>query len=195
MNRGRNKTDFRRSAMPRQQQGAVLVVGLVILVVLLLLGVSYAQSGVMQERLAGNFKDLSVAFQATEAGVRWPSAWVQSLGGRTLSRPFPCESECSVEAQVVARGNLPSRPEPGDDFWEISKSYGTDPGDNSSLSMSVPVVSTQPRFVIEQQYFRRDDLAGNPQKGVVFYRATAMGNGLRKNNDAVVRAVLAKRFE
>ena len=79
-----------RSGLPARQKGEVLLVGLGIFVVLALLGVTYAQSAIMQERLAGNFKDLSVAFQSAEAGTRWPSAWLQSLGGNTLSRPFPC---------------------------------------------------------------------------------------------------------
>ena len=180
---------------PARQRGAVLLVGLVIFVVLAILGVTYAQSAIMQERLAGNFKDLSVAFQSAEAGTRWPSAWLQSLQGNSLSRPFPCSGDCDSDAQVLEVGQFPSQPTPHDDFWESARVYGVDPSNGESLGMAIPVVNSQPRFVIEQQFFRRDDLAGDPQKGVAFYRATSLGIGLRKNSDAVVRAVLAKRFE
>ena len=182
-------------ALPSRQRGAVLVVGLIVLLVLLLLGLSYAQSGLMQGRMAGNMKDLSVAFQSSEAGLRWPAAWLQSLGGNTLSRPFPCVGECDASAKVLALGNVSSRPQPKDDFWEISKAFGVNPADNSDMGHSVPMVAAQPRFTIEQQYFRRDDLAGNPQLGVAYYRVTAMGKGKRSGSDSVVRAVLAKRFE
>jgi Tfp pilus assembly protein PilX len=48
---------------------------------------------------------------------------------------------------------------------------------------------------MEQQYFRRDDLAGDPQKGLAYYRVTARGIGQRSNSDAVLRSVVAKRFE
>ena len=195
MNRYRSSPESLHGNPPARQRGAVLIIGLVMLTVLVMIGLSYAQSSVMQERLAGNFKDLSIAFQSTEAGVRWPAAWIQSLGGNTLGRPFPCKGECDVTAQVLSAGMLPGRPVPGDDFWSTAKPFGADPGDNSDLGMSVPVVDTQPRFIIEQQFFRRDDLAGSPQKGVAFYRATALGTGLRENSDAVVRSVLAKRFE
>lgn len=184
-----------RSGSPGRQKGAVLLVGLAILVVLAVLGISFSQSAIMQERLAGNFKDLSLAFQSSEAGVRWPSAWLQSLGGNTLSRPFACEGTCDSSAKVVKVGQFPSHPLPADSYWPSARGYGVDPNDDSDLGMSVPMVSSQPRFVIEQQYFRRDDLAGDPQKGVAFYRTTSLGTGQRNNSDAVVRSVLAKRFE
>lgn len=184
-----------QSRLPGRQKGAVLLVGLGIFVVLALLGVTYAQSAIMQERLAGNFKDLSVAFQSAEAGTRWPSAWLQSLGRNTLSRPFPCGGDCDSSAQVVVVGQFPSNPTPTDEFWGSARSFGVDPSTDESLGMSIPVVHTQPKFVIEQQFFRRDDLAGDPQNGVAFYRATSVGTGLRRSSDAVVSAVLAKRFE
>ena len=180
---------------PARQRGAVLLVGLIVFVVLAMLGVTYAQSAIMQERLAGNLKDLSIAFQSAEAGTRWPSAWLQSLGGSTLSRPFPCSSNCGSGTQVLEIGQLPDQPTPHDSFWESTRIYGVDPSNGENLGMALPIEPSQPRFVIEQQFFRRDDLAGDPQKGVAFYRATSMGTGLRKNSDAVVRAVLAKRFE
>lgn len=185
----------RQAHLPVRQKGVVLVIGLMLLVVLAILAISYSHSALLQERLAGNFKDLSVAFQASEAGVRWPSSWLQSLEGSTLGRPFPCRSSCDSTAQVVEIGQLPTDPTPKDEFWESARSYGTDPGNDESLGQTLPVVTTQPKFVIEQQFFRRDDLAGDPQKGVAFYRATSLGTGLRKNSDAVVRTVLAKRYE
>ena len=184
-----------RSGFPARQKGAVLLVGLGIFVVLALLGVTYAQSAIMQERLAGNFKDLSVAFQSAEAGTRWPSAWLQSLGGNTLSRPFPCRGSCDMTAQVFEVGELEHYPTPHDELWASARSFGTDPSNDEDLGVSLPVVDSQPRFVIEQQFFARDDLAGDPQKGVAFYRATSIGTGMRKNSDAIVRSVLAKRFE
>lgn len=181
--------------LPSRQKGAVLLVGLVLLVTLTLLGVTYAQSAIMQEKLAGNFKDFSLAFQSAEAGTRWPSAWLQSLNGNTLVRPFPCIAECSSSDQVLGAAKLPARPSPEDAFWDTAWAFGDDPGTENSYGSTVPVVATQPKFVIEEQFFRRDDLAGDPQKGVAFYRATSLGTGLRKNSDAVVRSVLAKRFE
>ncbi|MEJ2108265.1 MAG: PilX N-terminal domain-containing pilus assembly protein [Acidiferrobacteraceae bacterium] len=52
------------------QEGAVLVIGLIILVVMTILGITAMQSTVVEEKMAGNFKDKDVAFRAAEAGLQ-----------------------------------------------------------------------------------------------------------------------------
>jgi type IV pilus assembly protein PilX len=185
------------SAPYRRQQGAVLLVGLMVLVVLALLGVAYSQVSVIQERLAGNFKDLSIAFQASESSNRWGMSWLQSLGGEVLSRPFPCNEGCDDTTPVREVGYYPSHPSPKNSYWADSDTgvYGIRPVDGEDMEFDVAMVHEQPRYVMEQQFFLRDDLAGEPQKGVVFYRVTAKGIGTRANSDAIVSAVIAKRFE
>jgi type IV pilus assembly protein PilX len=54
----------------RRQDGAVLVVGLIILVILTLLGVQAMRSNVLQERMAGNMRERNLAFQAAESALR-----------------------------------------------------------------------------------------------------------------------------
>jgi len=54
----------------RNQQGAVLVVGLLILLLLTLIGTSAMQGTSMQERMSGNMRDRNLAFQAAEAALR-----------------------------------------------------------------------------------------------------------------------------
>lgn len=56
--------------LPRRQSGAALVFGLLLLLVLTLLSVTAMQASSMQERLAGNTRDLNTAFQAAEAAIR-----------------------------------------------------------------------------------------------------------------------------
>lgn len=59
-----------RRSQVRAQSGAVLVIGLIILVVLTLLGVQGMRTNVAQERMAGNMRERNVAFQAAEAALR-----------------------------------------------------------------------------------------------------------------------------
>jgi type IV pilus assembly protein PilX len=54
----------------RRESGAVLVIGLIILVVLTLLGVQGMRTNVAQERMAGNMRERNFAFQAAEAALR-----------------------------------------------------------------------------------------------------------------------------
>lgn len=54
-------------SLPRKEQGAVLFVGLIFLLLLTLLGVTAMQVTVLQERMAGNFRIQHQAFEQTEA--------------------------------------------------------------------------------------------------------------------------------
>ncbi|MBA4215502.1 MAG: hypothetical protein C0449_20740 [Polaromonas sp.] len=53
-----------------RQSGAVLVIGLILLVVLTLLGVQGMRTNVAQERMAFNVRERNLAFQAAEAALR-----------------------------------------------------------------------------------------------------------------------------
>lgn len=57
----------------KRQQGATLIVALVFLSILALLGVTVAQTTQLEERMAGNTRDRDLAFQATEAALKWAS--------------------------------------------------------------------------------------------------------------------------
>jgi type IV pilus assembly protein PilX len=52
------------------QRGAVLIVALLFLTILTILGVTAMTSTTFEERMAGNTRDVSVAFQAAEAALR-----------------------------------------------------------------------------------------------------------------------------
>lgn len=62
---------------PRAQQGAVLVVALIMLLLLTIIGISSMRSTTLQERMAGNLRDESHALQAAEAAMRQGEAVVK----------------------------------------------------------------------------------------------------------------------
>jgi type IV pilus assembly protein PilX len=66
---GRART-FRQVRPARKTAGAVLIVALVLLLVLTVIGVAGIQNTVMEERMAGNYRDRFTAFQAAEAALR-----------------------------------------------------------------------------------------------------------------------------
>lgn len=60
-----------RAARPRKrQQGVVLVVSLLMLLVLTIVGLAATRSTTLEERMAANQNDMAVAFQAAEAALR-----------------------------------------------------------------------------------------------------------------------------
>ncbi len=65
-----------------KEQGAVLVVGLIMLLLLTVIGISSIRGTDLQERMAGNARDHNLAFQASEAAVRSAESY---LSGASIS--------------------------------------------------------------------------------------------------------------
>ena len=68
----------------KKQQGIVLVVSLVLLVLVTLISVSSMKNTVLEEKMAGNYKDKNAAFQAGEAALREGESYLFN----TVTLPF-----------------------------------------------------------------------------------------------------------
>jgi len=117
----------------RKQRGAVLVVALIFLVVMTMLILASIRGTVMQERMASNLYDRSLAFQAAEAALREGERFVLA------SPPKPTAIGCDTS------GNC-DKPEPtatpvwqDEDNWENAHDAAVDIGD-----LPVP-----PQFLVE----------------------------------------------
>ena len=78
---------------PARQQGAVLYVALVMLIILALIGIVGMQVSVMQERMAANYRNVNIAFQAAERDARTVEDDIQdtlSAGGSYLADTENC---------------------------------------------------------------------------------------------------------
>ena len=124
---------------PRKQRGAVLVVALIFLVVMTMLILASIRGTVMQERMASNLYDRSLAFQAAEAALREGERYVLE------SSPKPTAAGCD------SAGNC-SKPEAGDtpvwqdeDIWDDA--HATDDGHGHVIQIGdLPV---PPQFIVE----------------------------------------------
>jgi type IV pilus assembly protein PilX len=63
-------TSLRTPPSPRTQRGVVLIIALMFLVALTLLAIASMGGTTLEERMAGQYRDLNVAFQAAEAALR-----------------------------------------------------------------------------------------------------------------------------
>jgi len=191
----------------QSQSGSAMLMALLILIVLTLLGVFASSSGIMQERMSGNFRDSARAFEAAEAGARWIEAWFASL--RDLAdQPFVCDGNCVVGQNVVwAVDNYQADfPQLSNTWWDNNAAdYGLDPGSNplgpavnvdGNLDATVPEVHEQPRIIVEHTYFKGDTLDIG-STGVNFYRITSRATGAipGNNNVAIVQSTFARRYE
>lgn len=182
---------------PSRQKGSALFMALMILIVLSLLAVITSTNSVLQERMTGNFRDSSLAFEAAENSLRWAEAWVASRVGRNDPTLFTCVAVAGCGTTVVASGAVPGALEDGleADWMAVPFVYGEMPSAPGTILRTLPEVAQQPRYVIEQVLFAPDNLTESPQTGTFYYNILARGVGARPTSIAVLRSVHTRRVD
>ena len=134
-------------SLPARQHGAVLVLGLILLLILTLIGVSTMRGSVLDEKMAGNAKDRNFAFQSAESALRGGELWLQNNAIQPL-------------ATATGSNGVWSLNSPGGSSWwkNLSAPWGN--GAPSVVTSSgISYVSAQPQRIIEEGKFVRDSLA------------------------------------
>lgn len=190
----------------RNQRGSAMFLGLMILVVLTLLGVFASSSGVMQERMSGNFRDSSRAFESAESGTRWIESWISSLNNAAV-QPFWCLSgTCTAADTIWQVGQHPNDMANRDLAWWTANGteFGVNPTTGAAVTANAGVsqapdlseTSSDPQMTIEHVYCKPDSFSGCfGGTGIHFYRITSRAAGGLANNVAVVESTFARRYE
>lgn len=146
------------------QRGAVLVVGLLLLVVLTLIGVASMQSTTLQERMAANMREQEQAFQSAEAALR---------SGETFLRTTP------ILPAFTGSAGLYPQPDPTAPRWTQKGTWGVE--GSRPYTGKVADGSPVPRFIIEQLSFEQlpgSSLATDEEvTSGTMYRVIARGTG------------------
>ncbi len=139
------------------QRGAVLITGLIFLVILMLIGTTAMQGTLLEEKMAGNLRDETLAFQAAEAALRSGERFLEQVtipefnGSDGLYYYADCwgsESGAGDEASDTAgsTGNACAPENPA--TW--SASDWSDAAKTRSAEIETDGVASQPRYFIEQ---------------------------------------------
>lgn len=215
MKRSRFVSGCAPSCIPklRQQQGASLVVSLLMLVAVLLLGISAAQIALQGEKSSRNDRDRQIAFQAAEAAVMDAE---MDIEGRGLPDTTKSRSALFSENPVLA--NFPPGCGAGESNTNLGLCATASPGAqpvwllvdftdaDSSTTKTVPfgkftgqilqtgkgsLPSKPPRYIIEAINYRAagEDVS---VQGTYFYRITVMGFGARETTQAVLQTFYRK---
>ena len=103
----------------QKEQGAVLIVSLVMLLIVTLIAVSSMQGTVMEEKMAGNTRDRNLAFQTAESSLREAETYIEGLAsmgtftgsgglyGLTDSEPYYANSATWSDATNHVVGSEP----------------------------------------------------------------------------------------
>jgi Tfp pilus assembly protein PilX len=192
----------------RRQQGAVLVVGLVILLVVTTLGISGQQSTVLQERMAGNLRQNNIAFQAAESALQAALSYVEEqhpLTPTDTGEEFVWTS-CTVAKAGAADGAADSHPckrldnsilpdwQQAIDDMTQGKDYEAVVAKLSGGGVAIPGVVAQPRVYIE---VRQEPVSPDAQANSFgddmthYYTVTSIGFGETEQARAIVQSTIA----
>ncbi len=193
-----------------KQQGAALVVGLIMLLLLTVIGLSAMQGTVMQEKMSANMKDKAVALQGGESTLRYvEEGFIDSLLQREKGSLFDNCNTCGFvnsEVETKAATALDSSPT---DWESASLSYGSFTNNGSTITLpsgslldptansSNAIVVENPRALVEYLTLKRDAIdsgdAGTP--GVDLYRSTVKSKGSSETSEVVLQTIYGARFE
>lgn len=172
-----------------RQAGAALIVALIMLLVMTLLGVTIARTTTMQERMAGNLRNKSIAFETAETALREGEDWVEDqIGGQ---RPLAIAPDnCGAPPCDVLTVDGPGAPlDPLDPATWTS-------GDVRTGTLVAETVAA-PQFFIEQRQVVRDSLnigQSTDENARIYYRTTARAVGGTTTAVSILRTEYAARF-
>lgn len=168
------------------QQGAVLIVSLIILVLMTIIGVSAIKTTTLEERMVGNMRDQDLAFQSAEAAV--------IEGENYLENTVLIVTDGS--AGIHDKGTLIDQFPFYADTW-------TDNTKSIPATVSINNEENVPRYYIEKlgdvsKSTGRDltfDPGGSKAKGgdITGYKVVAMGRGPSGTAQSIVASYYGKK--
>ncbi|HEU5137748.1 MAG TPA: PilX N-terminal domain-containing pilus assembly protein [Steroidobacteraceae bacterium] len=170
-----------------RQRGAILVTSMLLLLVLTIIGVTVMQMSRMQERMAGNSRDINLAFQAAEGSLRAAESFIDD----EPVRPVTCASTLSETCKVLAEGTVTGTTGNQDEEWweDNGQTYDQETMDG---------LSEAPTAVVEELGYVRTDggvvMGQDPPDGRDFYQVTARSTGGSGMAEVVLQSTFTRKF-
>jgi type IV pilus assembly protein PilX len=177
----------------RKQSGAVLLVGLIMVLLISIISISAIKGSNLQEAIAGNMRERNLAFQSAESGLRAGETVVADYSARpiiTSNNGLYNDTFLTPATSVLTFSN--------DDWKNTSKV--------SVTTLNLAYVARQPSYVIEQTNPDVGDCAKSEGSGIdsqamqttgdcVPYRITARGFGGVVDSIKTLQTVYNRRFQ
>jgi len=171
----------------KQQSGAVLAIGLIMLLLMTLIGLTGTRVTGLEERMAGNNNDRNLAFQAAESALRAGEAYLANTS------PLPSFNNCTNGLYPnggtgCASPNVSSTTAPMPPVWENIDWTANSVAYAGSLGISV-----SPRYIIELMPCRDANSDGDCSDAGVdqnVYRITARATGATADAVIMLQSIL-----
>jgi type IV pilus assembly protein PilX len=174
------------------QRGAVLIVGMIMLLLLTLLGVAGMRDTLLQEKMTGNMRDREMAFQAAESALREAEGRIKGANKLTMtgnaglySRAQLSDLYRTISSAAVSEAK----------YWAAYDTGWSGTASAAYSGTALPGVAAQPRYVIEQLPGALSAVTGSQNAGtttgvtVTDYRITARGVGLTTAAVVILQSV------
>ena len=181
----------------RRQEGAILVIALLFLVLLTIIGISSISSVTLEERMAGNLREQTTAFQAAESALRDAEIDLEKdIGGTGNRDPMTVATHFANDCSGAFTVGLCKQPAAPPGTWQTeivtasawnwtdankTVAYGTYTG-----SAAVAGVVRPPRYVIEYLEEKDDSSTAPPTR---FFRITARGWGASDTSTVTLQTI------
>ena len=169
----------------KKQTGAVLVVGLIILIVMVLIGTTAISFSVLSEKMTDNQRNKQLALQAAESSLRESENWIRSQ----INPPNEVTSCSQNPCDVWAKGSFTNWLNHDQTWWETYARPFTTP---------LQEIATLPRYLIEAQSFQPYELdpdARSKGEGYYYYLMTSRGTGSTDEAKVVIQSVYTVQFK
>jgi len=143
------------------QQGVALVVSLVMLLVMSLLAVSSMNTTVLEEKMAGNYKDRNMAFQSAEAALRAGENYLRTTA------VLPVFDGSTAGLYTPTQSGLPR--------WKTVNWNAS--GEVITYANNLTDVAASPKYIIEELEALNESATLGEQLEVQYYRITSLAVG------------------
>jgi len=172
-----------------RQQGAVLAIGLILLLLMTLLGTMSMSRVNTSERLAGTERDMNNAFQAAEAALLEGERWIDALLDGMPESVESCEAAaCNTAVFAGDTGNGIRGTSSWQDLnWDaLGRTLAT-----SNEEAEFEQIIEQPKYVIE--YIGAVAAAAGGED-FQYYRITSRAKGTTAASEIILQSVYRRTF-
>ena len=173
------------------QRGAALFISLMFLIILTLIGLSAANVGVMQERMASNVAQSNVAFQRAEATLRSIEQGVVEISGGGSGGLGQIPIWADVHEDLgISRGDCTLSGAGVDDWdWETPPAAGALEGEPRHTIVELSGATAGGEIFGSSCRPMQGEHQGNPGEAAVFYLIGARAKGVDDKTEAVVQSI------
>ena len=174
----------------KKQSGVALIVSLIMLLLMTLLGVTAVKTSLIEEKMAGNSRDVTLAFQAGETALREAEQWLTNQTDEPEPDNTASNRVWTYNAMDPDVNNAANWWQERNQSWWAANAV---PYSGSGLT----TVNTPPATVIEYKQFVPDTLvvgSGAAETGITYYQVTAKGTGGSDQARVLLQSTTARRY-